>query len=426
MDRYLNNCYKAARAATSKAAASSLTANREQYDSSSQKDPIPEVGAANLLDLPLADKLPVVPESNNVFYTTNLSEKLYQPSYDFNLSDPYCWLLQTSYKSLHNPHLKSYCRRKDILRRLKKDGYVTSNNKKMIEKQVNILYETKRACDSHGNTQFQDWLLQENKQTTPDQELLIKQRYLDMISLELNKLEHMAEKQNVLWIKEEERRHQDHIRGKLSLWRQIEEKWKTKEILLLSKIGEEVKREARFEKQHKKVKEDAHHKKKAQLEKKITYYLQKMQRNDLQREGSEENVFENKSQDETEGEREIIKDKASYPKIKKVSVTAGHQKSHQGQKRPSQHLYSSVKTPERRSTLLHSPHDVQSNTTEQKKDRETIRTSCPSNDGEITTLQSPGVSAKTPSICRYSLQDTSKQQVSNFSFVPDTHRNNDV
>uniref|UniRef100_A0A452DKC0 Uncharacterized protein n=1 Tax=Capra hircus TaxID=9925 RepID=A0A452DKC0_CAPHI len=153
-----------------------------------------------------------------------------------------------------------------------------------------------------------------------------------MISLELNKLEHMAEKQNVLWIKEEERRHQDHIRGKLSLWRQIEEKWKTKEILLLSKIGEEVKREARFEKQHKKVKEDAHHKKKAQLEKKITYYLQKMQRNDLQREGSEENVFENKSQDETEGEREIIKDKASYPKIKKVSVTAGHQKSHQGQK----------------------------------------------------------------------------------------------
>ena len=50
-------------------------------------------------------------------------------------------------------------------------------SQKMIEKQVNILYETKRACDSHGNTQFQDWLLQENKQTTPDQELLIKQRY---------------------------------------------------------------------------------------------------------------------------------------------------------------------------------------------------------------------------------------------------------
>ena len=34
----------------------------------------------------------------------------------------------------------------------------------MIEKQVNKFYETKRACESHGNTQFQDWLLQENKQ----------------------------------------------------------------------------------------------------------------------------------------------------------------------------------------------------------------------------------------------------------------------
>ncbi|XP_055419711.1 fibrous sheath-interacting protein 2-like isoform X2 [Bubalus kerabau] len=418
MDRYLNNCYKAAQAAASKAAARSRTANREQCGSGSQKDPIPEIGATNLLDLPLGVKLPVVPGSNNVFYTTNLSEKLYKPSYDFNLSDPYCRLLETGYKSLHDPHLKSYYRRKDILRRLKKGGYITSNNKvvctlkelnkyrqyltslkldsernyvreqEMIEKQVNKLYKTKTACDSHGSTQFQGWLLQENKQTTPDQELLIKQRNLDMTSLELNKLEHTAEKQNVLRIKEEERRHRDHVRRKLSLWRQIEEEWKTKEMLLLSKIGEEVNRELRFEEQRKKVKEDAHRKKQAQLEKKITYYLQKMQRNYLQREGSEENVFANRSQDETEGERETMKDKG-----------------------PSQHLYSSVKTPERRSTLLHSPHDVKSNTTEQKKDRETIRTSYPSNDGEITTLQSPGVSAKTPSICRYCLQDTSKQQV---------------
>ncbi|XP_027389710.1 fibrous sheath-interacting protein 2-like isoform X4 [Bos indicus x Bos taurus] len=441
MDRYLNNCYKAAQAAASKAASRSLTANRKQCGSASQKDPITEVGATDLLDLPLGVKLPVIPGSNNVFYTTNLGEKLYPPTSDFNLFDPYCRLLQTGYNSLHDPHLKSYYRRKDILRRLKKGGYITSNNKvvctlkelnkyrqyltrlkldsernyvreqEMIEKQVNKLYETKRACDRHGSTQFQGWLLQENKRTTPDQELLIKQRYLDMISLELNKLEHTAEKQNVLRIKEEERRHRDHVRRKLSLWRQTEEERKTQEMLLLSKIGEEVNREARYEEQCKKVNEDAHRKKKAQLEKKIPYYLPKMQRNYLQREGSEENVFENRSQDETEDERETIKDKASYPRIKKMSVTAGRQKSHQGQKRPSQHLYSSVKTPGRRSTLLHSPHDVQSNTAEQKKDRETIRMSYPSNDGEITTLQSLGVSAKTPSICRYCLQDTSKQQV---------------
>ena len=34
-----------------------------------------------------------------------------------------------------------------------------------------------------------------------------------------------------------------------------------------------------------------------------------MQRNDPQREGSKESVFENRSQDETEGERETTKDK---------------------------------------------------------------------------------------------------------------------
>ncbi|TKC40382.1 hypothetical protein EI555_004821 [Monodon monoceros] len=96
-----------------------------------------------------------------------------------------------------------------------------------------------------------------------------------MISRELNKLEHMAEKQNILQIKEEERGHWDHILRKLSL--------------------------------------------------------------------------------------------PSYPKVKEMSITAGHQKLHQGQKRPSHHLYSSVNIPEETSPSLSSPHDVQSNTTEQKK-----------------------------------------------------------
>lgn len=40
-----------------------------------------------------------------------------------------------------------------------------------------------------------------------------------MISRELNKLEHMAEKENILQIKEEERGHWDHILRKLSLRR---------------------------------------------------------------------------------------------------------------------------------------------------------------------------------------------------------------
>uniref|UniRef100_A0A8D1LAM1 Fibrous sheath-interacting protein 2 C-terminal domain-containing protein n=1 Tax=Sus scrofa TaxID=9823 RepID=A0A8D1LAM1_PIG len=416
MDLYLGNCYKIAQAAA-KAAASSLTADREQCDSGSHKDPIPEVGASHLLDLPLGVKLPAIPGSNNVFYTTNLSEKLYQPSYDFNLTDPYCRLLETSYKSLHDPHLKAYYGRKDILRRLKKGGYVTSNNKvictlkelnkyrqyltslkldfernyireqKMIEKQANKLYETKRSYDNYDNTQFQDWLLQESTQTTPDQELLIKQRYLAMIGRELNKVEHIAEKQRKFRIKEEERRHQDHIRRKLSLRRQIEEEWKTKEMLLLSKIGEEVKREARVEEQRRKVREEAHRKKQALLEKKISYHLQKMQRNDLQREELEENICENKDQYDTEGS--------------------------------SHHFNSYVKIPEKKlSTSLPSQQDIQSNTTEQKKDKLMFKTSHPTSDGEITStsLQTPGVSANTKKAYRHSIQDILKREVTYADF----------
>lgn len=47
----------------------------------------------------------------------------------------------------------------------------------MIEKQVNEFYETKRAHENYENAQFQEWLLQENMQAAPEQELLIKNRY---------------------------------------------------------------------------------------------------------------------------------------------------------------------------------------------------------------------------------------------------------
>ena len=53
-------------------------------------------------------------------------------------------------------------------------------------------------------------------------------RYVDMISRELDKVEHMAEEQSALQMKEEERRHRDHIKRKLRHRRQIEEVRKTK------------------------------------------------------------------------------------------------------------------------------------------------------------------------------------------------------
>ncbi|XP_037676834.1 fibrous sheath-interacting protein 2-like [Choloepus didactylus] len=372
MDLYLSSCYKTADAAATKAAASGLTASRDQcspvsggptvvpppgpgrvlgtetspegrerggsltaqlpapWPGQPDASAVSEVGASQLLDLPLGVKLPVIPGSNNVFYTTNLSEKLYQPSYDFNLSDPYCQLLEPKYQSLHDPHLKEYYKRNDILRRLEKGGYITSNNKvictlkelnkyrqyltslkldfernyikeqKMIKKQVNKLYESKRAFDSSDAAKFQEWLLQEGTQTTWDQDKLLKHRYLDMFTRELDKVEHKDGKWSILRMKKEERRHQDHIRRKLSLRKQIEEEWKTKEMLLLTKIGEEIKREVITEEQRQKTREETDRKKQALLEKRIAYHLQKMQRNDRKREGLEGSMFENKGNDGTE------------------------------------------------------------------------------------------------------------------------------
>ncbi|XP_077003058.1 fibrous sheath-interacting protein 2-like [Tamandua tetradactyla] len=433
MDLYLSNCCKTADAAATKAATSGLTASRDQCGTGPQKIPIPEVGAAQLLDLPLGVKLPVIPGSNNVFFTTNLSEKLYQPSYDFNLTDPYCRLLEPKYQSLHDPHLKAYYKRKDILRRLKKGGYITSNNKvictlkelnkyrqylttlkldfernyireqKMIEEQVNKLYESKRAFESSEAAQFREWLLKEDTQTIRNQDTLLKHRYLDMFTKELGKAEHKAEKWSKLRMKEEERRHRDHIRRKLSLRKQIEEEWKTKEMFLLTKIGKEVKREARIEEQRRKNREETDRKKQILLEKKIAHHLQKMQRTDYRREGSDGSTFENKEQDGTE---------ASSPKMKKLSDTASDRKAHQRQKRPVYHCQYGSKTTIKKSPTSFPQCDVQGDNTEQKKDREMTKTSCPSDDGGIT-LQSLFTSAKPTNVPRQSLQDIQKQEGKN-------------
>ncbi|TKC40378.1 hypothetical protein EI555_004816 [Monodon monoceros] len=194
MDLYLSNCYNTAQAAAAKAAASSLTADREQCDSVSGgqsvllRDPglVSEGKEGRQMEEGEISAESVIKDEYRAPCTfESVCLQLYQPSYDFNLTDSYCQLLETSYKSLHEPHLKIYSRRKDILRRLKKGGYITSNNKvvctlkelnkyrqyltslkldfernyireqKMIEKQVNKLYETKRACDNYDNTQFQ-------------------------------------------------------------------------------------------------------------------------------------------------------------------------------------------------------------------------------------------------------------------------------
>ncbi|XP_004674903.1 PREDICTED: fibrous sheath-interacting protein 2 [Condylura cristata] len=327
MELYLSACSKAANVAASKTATSSMATDNQQCGDGAHKTHFPGVGAAQLLDLPLGVKLPVIPGSNTLYYTTNLSEKLFRPSYDFNLSDPYCRLLENQYKSLHDPHLRSYYKRKDILRKLKKGGYITSNNKivctlrelnkyrqyltslkldfernyireqKMLSKQVNKLQENNQLPRRFDIAQFQNWLLQESTQPIKDQEQLIRHRYLDMISKELEHLERTAEEQRLLQMDREERRQREQTRRKLSLRRKMEEEWKSKEMLLLTRIGEDVKREARIEEQRRKSREESDRKKQALLEKKMAYHLQKMQGNGFKKEETEKAAFDHRGQD---------------------------------------------------------------------------------------------------------------------------------
>ncbi|XP_036900642.1 fibrous sheath-interacting protein 2 [Sturnira hondurensis] len=360
MDLYLSACSKAASVAATKTATSSLADDSQQCGDGVHKTQFPGIGAAELLDLPLGVKLPMIPGSNTLFYTTRLSEKLFRPSYDFNLSDPYCRLLGNQYKSLHDPHLRAYHTRKDILRRLKKGGYITSNNKivcnlrelnkyrqyltslkldfernyireqKMLARQLKKLQE-KNQIPAHSDVaQFQNWLLQEDTQSFKNQERLIRHRYLDMISRELEQRERAAEEQRLLQMDREERRQREQTRRKLSLRRKIEEEWKAKEMLLLSKIGEDVKREARIEEQRRRSREESDKKKQALLEKKMAYHIQKIQDNGFKKEETEKSVYDYRGQDGTYCESYLPKKKKKIHDDIKTIYPVVDQKANKG------------------------------------------------------------------------------------------------
>nr|KAF6450508.1 hypothetical protein HJG59_008382 [Molossus molossus] len=193
MELYLSSCSKPASVAATKTATSSVVEDMKQCGEVVHKTHIPGLGAAELLDLPLGVKLPVIPGSNTVYYTTKLSEKLFRPSYGFNLTDPYCRLLENEYNSLHDPHLKEYYSRKYILKKLKKDGYITNDNKVICHLREFNMYR----------------------------------QYLTNLKLDYER---------------------NYVR---------EQEWKTKEMLLLTKIGEDVKREARIEKQRHRNREES-------------------------------------------------------------------------------------------------------------------------------------------------------------------------
>ncbi|XP_042298516.1 fibrous sheath-interacting protein 2 [Sceloporus undulatus] len=276
---------------------------------------MPTVGPNQILDMPLFTKIPFLPGSKTMFYTTNLGEKLYQPSATFDLNDPYCKIMAPKYKSLHDPHLRAYYKRKDNLRRLKKAGYITDKNKvvctlkefneyrqyltslklefekhyikeqKMLEKQITKLQEPNVLPEGLDSTKYRDWLLKEERPTIQEQEAVMRNRYLELINQELEKLEQLAEENRRLSLAQDDKKQQGlEKRKQLLLRKKMEEEWRRKEMLLLMKIGDDVKREARIEEQRRKSKEEKLKKKQAMLEKKMAYHLKKIQEK-FQKEG---------------------------------------------------------------------------------------------------------------------------------------------
>ncbi|XP_041578411.1 fibrous sheath-interacting protein 2 [Vulpes lagopus] len=409
MELYLSACSKAASDAATKTASSSLAADSQRCGDGVHKAHIRGVGAGQLLDLPLGVKLPVIPGSNTLYYTTKISEKLFQPSYGFNLNDPYCRLLENQYKSLHDPHLREYYKRKDILRRLKKGGYITSNNKivctlrelnkyrqyltsikldfernyirdqEMLAKQVNRLHENNQIPGRSDVAQFQNWLLQEGTQSMKDQEQLIRHRYLDMISRELEQLERTTEEQRLLRMDREERRQREYTRRKLSLRRKIEEEWKTKEMLLLTRIGEDVKREARIEEQRRRSREESDRKKQALIEKKMAYHLQKMQENGFKGEEMRNDTFHYRGQDGRYCEPYSLKKKKKIYDNMNLVYPVGDQKENKGVNGPTANVIyqclSTSKTVNKKTANPAGLSDVQVNGTGQKKEKITRKSS---------------------------------------------------
>ncbi|XP_027764391.1 uncharacterized protein LOC114070958 isoform X4 [Empidonax traillii] len=83
----------------------------------------------DLLDFPLGFKIHVKPRSKPVFCRGQLGEKLQGPCLYYSLDDPYSHHLSIEYNCLHDPHLREYHHRKDVLKLLRRRGLVTRDNK---------------------------------------------------------------------------------------------------------------------------------------------------------------------------------------------------------------------------------------------------------------------------------------------------------
>ncbi|XP_063302298.1 uncharacterized protein LOC134601720 [Pelobates fuscus] len=85
--------------------------------------------AEQFVNVPSGVKFPVCSKKPVQFWTTKLSETLYKPSPSFDLGDPYCRLMKTTYNNLHDPYLKEYYQSKVPRQRILQQGFITSDDK---------------------------------------------------------------------------------------------------------------------------------------------------------------------------------------------------------------------------------------------------------------------------------------------------------
>uniref|UniRef100_UPI00398E585E fibrous sheath-interacting protein 2-like n=1 Tax=Pristiophorus japonicus TaxID=55135 RepID=UPI00398E585E len=258
-------------------------------------------GSRQLLNLPLGAKLPLLPGSGVLLYTTTLGEKLHQPSSEFNLTDPNLHLLKLNYKSLHDPYLSGYYRRKDILKKLRNQGLITENNKiictlkefnqyreyltsikldferkyaqeqRLLVKQLLNLQE-QGVAQGINLSDLQEWLTNESKKNISKKTL--KDRYFNMLQTEEN-IKNLIKEQKCCAVLADAS--EDGTQNTKQLVHQIQqEELNIKERAVLMRLEEDVKSEFNLERRRRKAKDERVRKRQESFERKMDHQIQKL------------------------------------------------------------------------------------------------------------------------------------------------------
>ncbi|XP_078066496.1 fibrous sheath-interacting protein 2-like [Mustelus asterias] len=257
-------------------------------------------GSKELLNLPLGAKLPLLPGSGVLLYTTTLGEKLHQPSSEFNLTDPNLHLLKLNYQSLHDPYLNGYYRRKDILKKLKNQGLITENNKiictlkefnqyRQYLTSIKIDFERKYAQEQRllakqllclqdqgvaqgvNLSDLQEWLSNESKKNISKKAL--RDRYFNMIQTE-EKIKNLIKEQKCCAVLADSSK--DSQKAKELVHQIQQEELNMKERSVLMRLEEDVKSEFNLEKRRRKAKEERARKRQESFERKMDHQIQKL------------------------------------------------------------------------------------------------------------------------------------------------------